>query len=79
MAKNKKKKRRSAIVPAVVFSAALAVGAAVVPAIAGCSGDDTSMLGYGLDVAARGFDLSHPDLSAVLSVANLGFDMALRD
>jgi len=73
-----RKNRRSAIVPAVVFSATLALGAAVVPQIAGCSGDDTTTIGYGLDVARRAFDMSHEDMSA-LAVANLGFDMAGRD
>jgi hypothetical protein len=72
-----KGKRRSAIVPAVVFSAALAVGAAVVPQIAGCD-DDTTSLGYGLDVAYFGFDMAHHDLSAV-AVADLGFDLGRSD
>ena len=72
-----RKKTRTAIVPAVVFSAALAVGAAVVPQIAGC-GDDTTMLGYGLDVAYRAFDMAHQDLSAV-AVADLGFDLGRND
>lgn len=70
-------KRRSAIVPAVVFSAALAAGAAVVPQIAGCD-DDTTTLGYGLDVAYVSFDMARHDLSAV-AVADLGFDLGSSD
>lgn len=70
MARNKN--RRSAIVPAVVFSATLAIGAAVVPQIAGCD-DDTTMSGFGLDVAYVGFDMARHDLSAI-AVADLGFD-----
>ncbi len=72
-----RKKPRSAIVPAIVFSATLAVGAAVVPQIAGC-GDDTTMLGYGLDVAYVGFDMARHDMSAI-AVADLGFDLGRND
>lgn len=74
----KQRRRRSAIVPAVVFSATLALGAAVVPQIAGCD-DATTMPGVGLDVAYVGFDMARRDMSVVLSVANLGFDMAQSD
>jgi hypothetical protein len=72
-----KRKTRSAIVPAIVFSASLAVGAAVVPQIAGCD-DDTTMQGVGLDVAYVGFDMARHDMSA-LTVANLGFDLSTND
>ncbi len=73
------KKRRSAIVPAVVFAAGLSVAAGVIPNIVGCSDDsDLGTTGVGLDVAYLGFDMSGKDLSA-LTVANLGFDMGSRD
>ena len=67
-------KKRSAIVPGVVFAVGLSVAAGVVPNIVGCS-DDVMMLGvaaelgdmshsYGLfDVAVRAFDMSVADLS----------------
>ncbi len=65
-------KKRSAIVPAAVFAVGLSVAAGVVPNIVGCS-DDQMMLGvaadfadmsnrYGLDVAARAFDMAVGDL-----------------
>jgi len=72
-----KKRPRSAIVPAVVFSMTLAAGAAVLPQITGC-GDDTTTPGFGLDVAYSAFDMARRDLSAV-AVANLGFDLGDHD
>lgn len=69
--KRRASKKRSAIVPAMVFAAGLSVAAGVVPNIVGC--DDNPMLGVaaqfgdmaqhvGLDVAAHAFDMSVSDL-----------------
>lgn len=72
-----RRKPRSAIVPAIVFSAAVAAGAAVVPQIAGCENEPT-MPGFMLDVAYVGFDMARRDLSAI-AVADLGFDLGRGD
>ena len=77
----KRPKARSAIVPGVVFSMALATAAGVVPNIVGCSDDTEQQQGGGLDVAFSAFDMARArDLSVPgLDVANVGFDMANRD
>lgn len=71
--KRREAKKRSAIVPAVVFAAGLSVAAGVVPNIIGCSEDQVVMLG----VAADFGDMSHP--YGLFDVAVRAFDMAVAD
>jgi len=86
--KKRARKRESAIVPAIIFSASLACGVCAIPTvIVGCNqatGLPNGMEpGLGLDVAARGFDVARPpvgldvaalDFAIPLSVADIGFD-----
>jgi hypothetical protein len=65
------RKRRSRIVPAVVFSTVLAAGTSVIPA---CD-EDNPMLGIPFDVAAMIRDLSVRDLA----VPPVGLDVAALD
>jgi hypothetical protein len=62
----KKRARRSAIVPAIVFSTAIAGGLCVTPAIVGCDANNGPPPQYpAFDVAASDFaipyDFSHDD------------------
>jgi len=70
--KRRRAKRRSAIVPAMVFAAGLSVAAGVVPNIVGCS-DNTTILGVAGDFA----DMAHS--YGLLDVAFVGFDMSVAD
>ncbi len=70
--KRRNGKKRSAIVPAVVFAAGLSVAAGVIPNIVGCS-DDATMLG----VAAEFADMSRQ--VGLFDVAILAFDMSVAD
>jgi hypothetical protein len=82
MAKKRKSARRSAIVPAIVFSAGLMSGAAVVPMLAGCGdrSEKATVAGIGFDVAAQGFDMSGFTVADVgFTVAATGFDLSHED
>jgi hypothetical protein len=70
--KRRSAKKRSAIVPAVVFAAGVSVAAGVVPNIVGCD-NGVMMLG----VAAEFGDMSHS--VGLFDVAYVAFDMSVRD
>jgi hypothetical protein len=84
----KRRKRRSAIVPAMVLSASLASGVCVVPAlVTGCnsSGVPTTSVaadGFKPSVAADfarppvGLDVAAQDFAQPFSVAMIGFDLS---
>ncbi len=67
--KSPRKKRRSAIVPAVIFSVSIGAGLACVPLLSSCGGSHRQ-----LTVAQIGFDMSGQDLG--VSVADFGFTVA---
>jgi hypothetical protein len=67
----KKRARRSAIVPALVLSTAVAGGLCATPTIVGCDNG-----GPQLSVAAQGFDLTGSDRPMDLRNPPIGFDVA---
>ncbi len=73
--KRPSKKKRSAIVPAVVFAAGLSVAAGVVPNIVGCD-NGAMMLGVAAQFGDMG-DMSHS--YGLFDVAYVAFDMAVSD
>ena len=75
----KKRARRTAIVPAIVLSTAIAGGLCVTPTIVGCSdgGPQLTVAQIGFDVAATGFDIAIPRPG--LDVAFSGFDLSRAD